>query len=100
MKKDYILDNGKIRNCPSNRAKMNIFECMKVNKFYIENYLSNTQYALKEVKTGFLALLAILITTTMLLLFPISFPIIAMHQIKDAKKLVEKQKKIREGMRQ
>lgn len=84
-KKEYIKDNNKIRKCPANISKMNIFEWVYYD-FKDWNELSNIKYhlyiSLKDICFGTLNLISIL-------LLPISILINATLSIYRAKKEVK-----------
>lgn len=86
VKKEYIKDNNKIRRCPANISKMNIFEWVYYD-FKDWNELSNMKYhlrtSLKDVCLGTLNLICIL-------LLPISILIAATFSIHHAKKEVKR----------
>jgi len=68
MDKDLILDNGRIRNCPSNKEKMGFL------KTFIEFHsYSNAGI---NIKTGFsdfyMGLIAVILYPILIILFPIS----------------------------
>lgn len=86
VKKEYIKDNNnKIRKCPSNISKMNIFEWIYYD-FRYWNEVSNIKYhlhkSLKDVCFGTLNLICILS-------LPISIFICATFSIHRAKKEVK-----------
>lgn len=91
MKKEFIRDDGIVRNCVANIAKMNIFEFMWYNWREAFSPVTEFVYFLKESVAGlslFLANLAIFI------LFPITIPLHSYFVIRDAKKQVEKHNRI------
>ena len=80
--KEYIKDNGKVRLCSSNIARMNLLECLWYNKaripmIYIE--------ALGMIYLGAFAIATILVS-------PIHIPIQAYMMIRDAKREVKRSK--------
>lgn len=85
LKKEYIKDNNKIRKCPANISKMNIFEWVYYD-FKDWNELSNIKYhlyiSLKDICLGTLNLISIL-------LLPISILINAILSIYRARKEVK-----------
>ena len=86
--KDFIIQNGKIKNCSSNIAKMSVLEYLVYQKFFIKKIFN----LLKDFKTLKYPLLEIFEYVWLLLvivLAPISFPIIAYYNIKDAREFVE-----------
>ena len=85
--KDFIRnDNGKIRNCDANIAKMNIFEYLIYKRFFISTMKDNFGYTLDLFKELGLFILFILL----LIVAPISFPIIAYLHIRESKKNIIK----------
>lgn len=84
--KDFILDNGKVRNCESNNAKMNIFEWIWYRKE--DRILLFLSDSLEQFKEGFILLLASVLNLSMIVFFPITFPLIAYINIREAKKRV------------
>lgn len=91
MKKDFIRDDGKVRDCIVNIAKMNIFELMWHNPREAFSPVTEFIYSFREIFSGFSLFLANLI---FFLLFPISIPLHSYFVIRDAKKQVEKHNKI------
>ena len=84
--KDFITDDGKIRNCESNNAKMNIFEWIWYRKE--DRILLFLSDSLEQFKEGSFLLLASILNLSMIIFFPITFPLIAYINIKEAKKQV------------
>ncbi len=84
--KDFILDNGKVRNCESNNAKMNVFEWIWYRKE--DRILLFLQDSTEQFKEGFILLLASVLNLSMIVFFPITFPLIAYINIQEAKKQV------------
>lgn len=84
--KDFILDNGKVRNCESNNAKMNIFEWIWYRKE--DRILLFLSDSVEQFKEGFILLLASVLNLSMIVFFPITFPLIAYINIREAKKQV------------
>lgn len=87
--KEYIRDNKRVRKCPSNISKMNIFEWIYYD-FRDWNELSNMKYyfleSIKYICLGCINLLSVL-------LFPLSILINAILSIYRAKKEVKKRYK-------
>ena len=82
--KDYIINNdGKVRICDSNIAKMNIFEWMYYRRI---EPLYQIKFILNQLKEGFTLISAALIN---LLIIPL-YPIIGILAIIKAKKEVER----------
>lgn len=85
MAKEYIKDNGKIRNCDSNISKMNIFEyiwfIITAQHFFKYNILET----LEEYKKGFINLGIGILNTILIIIFPITLIFIAYNDIKNAK---------------
>ena len=93
MKKDFIRDEGKIRQCESNIAKMNIFEfiyCYVFNWGYFKDILSYTT----ECFTEFFKYGGALAYNLLFLIFtPITLVLCAIVRIKKAKERCNKNKK-------
>lgn len=89
MKKDYIRDNGKIRECVVNTSKMTILEYVYYEIFYwgfFKQIFYKLWKALKEfIKSGFHLITGLMV----LILFPIVLPIAAHKIIKDSKKMMK-----------
>jgi hypothetical protein len=84
--KDFLLDDGKVRLCTSNFAKMNIFEFMWYKKNW---FLEGIEFIWEQLQEGIPLVAAAMINFICLLLTPITFPIAAWYQIRQAKKEVE-----------
>lgn len=85
----YIRDDGVVRLCPSNVAKMNLFECM----YY---HLPRMRYQILDVANDIVHdVLPTLLNIALIIILPISYPIMALIEIRTAKKFVadEKQRK-------
>lgn len=99
MKKEFIKDDGKIRNCTSNIAKMNILEYtwfdLTCNNILKNVFLGVIEQYIEAFKNLFQAT-AFMIG---LIFFPIALPIKAYFSIKYAKKEMEDHKRMREGIR-
>ena len=83
----YIKDNdGTVRACTSNVARMNIFEYMYLFRHILkDNIISMT----KE----FLECWSILMNMLLILILPVYYPIMAYQHIKRAKKEMKKYNK-------
>ena len=90
MKKDFIRDDGIVRDCVSNIAKMNIFEFMWYN--WREAFSPATEfiYSFKELFSGLSMFVSSLI---FFILIPISAPMHSYFVIKNAKKRVKEYNK-------
>jgi hypothetical protein len=87
MAKDYIRDDGRIRMCDSNLAKMNIFEGIYYNSKVYYEYMCELPGVTKDA----LWYTFIFINNFMILIsFPITLPIFAYFRIRNAKKEVQK----------
>lgn len=87
--KEYLRDNKRVRRCPSNISKMNIFEWIYYD-FRDWNELSNMKYYfLESIKCLFLGMVNLL----SVILFPIPICINAILSIYRAKKEVKKYSK-------
>lgn len=91
-KKEYIRDNGKIRHCDSNVAKMNVFEYWwNVDRTDLgKDILKGLREGIKMFGEGFLLLLQSILAIP---LYPVFEIIRAFIAIRRSKKEVEKYKK-------
>ena len=85
--KDFIRDDGEVRLCTSNFAKMNIFEFMWYRKE--EWFIDGFKFVLKQFKESLFLMVTAIINFICLVLAPVSFPISAWLQIRQAKKEME-----------
>lgn len=87
--KDFIKDNGQIRNCSSNIAKINVLELMyvKVFQWNFLKYIFHTYF--ECIKTTVLDIIVLLINTILLILFPISFFVMCYLEIIKERKYVK-----------
>ena len=93
MKKEFIRDDGKVRGCISNIAKMNVVEWIYYRRDMLFRSVVDTGETFVEgcAMVGFAIL-----NFVILILSPITLPIIAWWQIRQAKKemdLVEHREK-------
>jgi hypothetical protein len=88
FKKDFIMKDGKIKECSYNIAKMNILEYLFYEKFFMKKILDVIK-DIKYLKKPIIELLEYILLIIIILLAPISFPIIAYYHIKDAQEFVE-----------
>jgi hypothetical protein len=92
--KEYLKNsNGKIKNCASNIAKMNIFEYVLFDincNNVIKHSLKET---LEQYIEGFISLFWAVINTTLIVCFPITLLTKAILTIKHSKKQVEEFKR-------
>ena len=84
--KEFIRDNGKVRICSSNIAKMNIPEYMYHCRFRLWNNICDS---IKELLESW----NIIINMFLILLLPIYYPIMAYIHIKESKKEVAANRK-------
>jgi hypothetical protein len=84
--KDFLLDDGKVRLCTSNFAKMNILEFMWYKK---EWFSEGFEFVWEQLCEGVPLVAAAIVNFACLLLAPVTFPIAAWFQIRQAKKEVE-----------
>lgn len=77
--KEFIRDDGKVRNCQSNVAKMNVLEWI----WYVRelNILTDLYDSLVYFWTGVVGIILVLLT-------PIVYPVVGYFRIRDAKKAV------------
>lgn len=92
--KDFIRDNGKVRECISNNAKMNLLEWMWYRKEIIPRILKD---AFQNIFEGIHLLVYGIINLITVLLLPITYPIAAFVSIRRAKKEMEKREKYKRG---
>lgn len=87
--KDYIKDNGKIRGCTSNIAKMNVFEYWwHFERFgYFARLFEGLIEGFKRFAVGIYQIVG---CSLFLILFPIGIVIVSLMEIKRAKKDVER----------
>jgi len=84
--KEYIRDDGKVRECTSNIAKMNIFEYMFYRKAII---LRTLRDSLQNLFEGLHLVVYGVINLLIILTLPISYPLAAYMNIRRAKKEME-----------
>ena len=86
-KEKFIYDNGKVRNCFSNIAQMNVFEWIYYNKNYlISSFIEQFINVFKGIKLIFFALIGLFL----FLIFPISLTCAALYAISEAKTKTKK----------
>jgi hypothetical protein len=95
--KDFIMDEDKIRDCISNKAKMNIFEWMWFEKLMIPQIFFDSFQSIEE---GLIKIIQGFITLIIVCLFPITFPIGAYLNIRRAKQDMLKRSKYPQDRRQ
>jgi Na+-transporting methylmalonyl-CoA/oxaloacetate decarboxylase gamma subunit len=91
--KEFIRDDGKVRECASNIAKMNILEYMWYQKAIIPRVLKES---IENLIEGMSLVMAGLITLFLIIILPISYSITAyinIHQAKEEVKFCQKQNK-------
>ena len=81
--KEFIRDNGKVRECTSNIAKMNILEWIYYRWGMIYR---NTVESITTGLEGIAMVLFMILNIIILILFPITLPVAAWLQIRAAKK--------------
>lgn len=84
--KEFIRDNGKVRECTSNIAKMNILEWIYYRRGMIYR---NTVESISTGIEGIVMFLSMLLNIMIIILSPITLPIAAWLQIRVAKKEME-----------
>lgn len=89
MKKEYIRDEGKVRGCSSNIAKMNLFECIYHEVFTWHFFKYAFAGIGEELKEGIVNMWYGLSNIVLLMLFPFTLTIKAVCDIKRARKEVE-----------
>jgi len=92
MNKDYIFDNGKIRNCTSNIAKMNVLEYVffDVKNGFFKYALQDIIEQFLEGFKGLMLLLCAIFNVMLVVFFPVTLWIRAILAIKNARKEIEK----------
>lgn len=80
MKKDFIMDGDKVRNCPSNVAKMNLWEVIKYTEIGID----------VDWKEYFIALLSAIVIPLYVIFSPICIPVRAYLKRRRDRKFCEK----------
>ena len=81
----FIYDNGKVRNCFSNIAQMNVLEWIYYNRNYlISIFTEQFLNIFKSIKL----IVSSLIGLFLFLIFPISFTCFALYNINEAKKKI------------
>ncbi len=78
---EYIKDNGRVRLCPSNIAKMNIFESMYYHRFRMwENIVDVTGDLIEN--------LYLIRELFILLILPLAYPYMAWWEVRKAQKVM------------
>ena len=85
-KKEFIRDDGVIRNCDSNYAKMNVFEYMYYQKFFLKDFYYGLLECLDLIWDGIKAFGGIIISIIGFIFFPITFLVVSYFRIKHSKK--------------
>ena len=85
MTKDFIRDDGKVRGCDSNIAKMNVFEMIYYRR---ELLFYNIRDAAGTFAEGCGMVAFATLNFAILIMFPITLPIAAWWYIRQAKKEV------------
>lgn len=86
MKKEYILDDGKVRKCDSNLAKMNIFEFIHYYVFHWGYFKQIFAYIYECFKCVLEYGFGLFYNVVLLLFTPITLIVCAIIQIRNAKK--------------
>lgn len=93
MKKDFIMDNEKVRNCAANIAKMNAFEYVYYDfKDWdaMRNFPSDFMDIVKEF---FKATFCLFVNILSLVFFPVVLLVHAQYEINKSKKFCAKYEK-------
>jgi hypothetical protein len=93
-KKDYILDDDKIRNCNSNIAKMNILEYIWFDLTIKGFFKTALQCILETGKEMFENTFYFIVNIVSLIFLPITLLIKAVKDINYSKKQVEKHRRM------
>ena len=81
----FIYDNGKVRNCFSNIAQMNVLEWIYYNRNYlISTFIEQFLNILKGIKLIIFSLMGLFL----FLIFPFSLTCVALYSINEAKKKI------------
>ena len=80
--KEYIRDDGRMRVCTSNVAKMNILEYMYYYRYRLWNNIID---AIKE----FLDCWSIFVNMLLILILPLAYPIMAWIHIQDEREVMK-----------
>ena len=89
--KNYLKnDDGKIRDCYANVAKMNILEHMKFYWITQKEYRHLPSYILENLKDLWEGLFPLITNLIFFLTFPISIPLKSYYHIRHAKKQCSK----------
>ena len=86
MKKDFIMDNGKVRNCHANVAKMNAFEYVYYDFKDWGAMRHFLYYFMDIVKEFFKATFCLFVNILSLVFFPIVLLAQAQYEINKSKK--------------
>lgn len=95
--KEFIRDNGKIRDCLSNKAKMNIFEWMWYEKSMILRIFLEV---FQNIGEGLIKIIQGILILIIIISLPITFPIGAYIIIRKAKKEMKLKNKFPQDRRQ
>lgn len=95
MSKDFIRDDGKVRRCSSNIAKMNMLEFIYYMLFHWECIQNISIDIIDCIKDGFEYLVGVLIGVLQLILLPLFLIMWSVVHIKRAKKECARNDKIR-----
>ena len=79
MTKEYIRDDGRVRLCASNIARMNIFESMYYHRFQLYH---NVIRSIEE----FIGHWYIIVNVLLIFTLPVTYPIMAWWEVRKAKK--------------
>lgn len=89
--KDLIMDGNEVRNCPSNVAKLNVFEYLK---YFPSTFISPFNLFLSISKEFFPALFYFIISFCWILIYPITIIFIPIWDINKSKREVKKRRKL------
>lgn len=85
-KKEFIMEDGKIRSCSSNIAKMNIWEHVVFKRFYLDAISETFAFFFETLGMFIGSVIALIFSLLVILAFPITFPLISYRDIKRHKK--------------
>lgn len=86
MSKFKMDNDGKIRNCSTNIAKMNVVEHILFKRFYTYEIFSMFRDYVNEVKEFGISTLIFIFNILQVLIFPISFPLMSWFEIRRHRK--------------
>jgi uncharacterized membrane protein len=92
--KDYLLDDGRIRNCETNIAKMNLLEYIWFDLFHNKILKDSIEDTIEQYQTALTELFFAVFNTLMIIFFPITLFVKGIAVIKRAKKRVKEENEL------